>query len=211
MERPSTKDPEYAERLQRLQGARWKRLLNVQAPYAWNLRRLHPGFMLDVGCGIGRNLEHVGGEGVGIDHNAECVEIARRRGFRAFTPEEFAASEYAAPARFDSMLLSDVLEHMERGQALELVARYLPHVRPGGHVILIAPQEVGQRSDATHVTFMDFAALGSLGRELGLAPSRAFSFPFPRPVGKLFVYNQFVWVGRLPNARSAERVTAESV
>ena len=33
---------------------------------------------------------------------------------------------------------------------------------------------------------------------LGLKVEREFSFPFPRPVGRLFVYNQFEAVARIP-------------
>lgn len=195
--RDLTESPEYAERLARLQGVWWKRLLDVQAPYRWNLRRLCPGFTLDVGCGIGRNLEHLRGGGVGVDHNEECVRFARARGLRAFTPDEFETSEHARAGTFDSLLLSHVIEHMTREQAVGVVGSYLPYVRPGGKVILIAPQERGHASDATHVEFMDFDALAEIGRQLGLHAEKAYSFPFPRWMGRPFIYNEFVWVGRV--------------
>ena len=51
---PSTADPAYTARLRDLEGRGWKQRLDVQAPYRWNLRRLHPGLTLDVGCEIGR-------------------------------------------------------------------------------------------------------------------------------------------------------------
>jgi len=77
---PDTRDAEYTRRLSSLEGAAWKRWLNVQAPYRWNLRRLQLGFTLDIGCGIGRNLVNLGGHGVGVDHNERSVELARERG-----------------------------------------------------------------------------------------------------------------------------------
>ena len=49
---------EYAQRLQQLQQARWKLALDVQRPYRWNLERLCSGRVLEVGCGIGRNLRN---------------------------------------------------------------------------------------------------------------------------------------------------------
>src|SRR5690349_17057220 len=55
-----TSGADYAARLHALQGKRWKRLLNVQAPYQWNLRRRHLGRTLEIGCGIGRNLASLG-------------------------------------------------------------------------------------------------------------------------------------------------------
>jgi len=39
-----TQGPEYTDELLAKQMAWWKRILDVQAPYRWNLRRLNPGF-----------------------------------------------------------------------------------------------------------------------------------------------------------------------
>jgi 2-polyprenyl-3-methyl-5-hydroxy-6-metoxy-1,4-benzoquinol methylase len=193
----STADAGYAHRLSRLQSAGWKQALDVQRPYRWHLRHLQPGFTLDVGCGIGRSLEHLGGNGVGVDHNGESVAIARSRGFTAFTPEEFAGSEFATPARFDALLSAHVVEHMSHEHAVAMLREYLPYVRIGGQVVLITPQEAGFRSDATHVTFVDFAALLSMFGELGVERRVARSFPFPRVAGRWFKYNEFVVVGEL--------------
>jgi 2-polyprenyl-3-methyl-5-hydroxy-6-metoxy-1,4-benzoquinol methylase len=193
-----TRESEYAERLETLSGTGWKRWLDVQAPYRWNVRRLELGRALDVGCGIGRNLMHLGGGAVGIDHNARAVEIARRRGCIAFTPDEFAASEYARDAVFDGLLCAHVVEHMNFDEASTLLAEHLRFVRPGGRVALLAPQEAGFRSDPTHVEFMDLARLRQLLDTHGVVCERAYSFPFPRVVGRVFPHNEFVVVGRLP-------------
>lgn len=192
-------DPTYTARLERLQGARWKRLLDVQRPYRRHLRRLELGFVLDVGCGIGRNLVNLGGgpdAGVGVDIDAESVKACERRGLTAFTPEAFLASDYARPGRFDSLLCAHVLEHMRAPEAEALLAEYLPYVRAGGRAVLITPQEAGFASDPTHVELVDFAALDRLARATGLVPERAYSFPFPRAAGKAFKYNEFVLVAR---------------
>jgi SAM-dependent methyltransferase len=191
-----TRSREYTDRLVRLQRAPWKRLLRVQAPYRWNLRRLRPGFTLEVGCGIGRNLEHLDGNAVGLDLNPFSVAEARRAGLRAFTPAEFEASSWCRPGAFDSLLLSHVAEHMRREELLALLRDHLVYVRPGGLLILVTPQEVGFRSDPSHVEFLDLAALRSVADALGLEPVRDYSFPFPRSFGRLFVYNEFVSVSR---------------
>jgi SAM-dependent methyltransferase len=193
-----TRSREYTERLVRLQRAPWKRLLRVQAPYRWNLRRLRPGFTLEVGCGIGRNLEHLDGNAVGLDLNPFSVAEARRAGLGAFTPAEFRASSWCRPGVFDSLLLSHVAEHMRREELVALLREHLAYVRPGGLLILVTPQEVGFRSDPSHVEFLDLAALRRVADELGLAPVRDYSFPFPRFFGRLFVYNEFVSVSRRP-------------
>ncbi|MBW2282473.1 MAG: class I SAM-dependent methyltransferase [Deltaproteobacteria bacterium] len=195
---PDTAGSDYAERLETLEGARWKRLLDVQAPYRWNLRRLDLGFTLDVGCGIGRNLLHLGGRGVGVDHNAASVETARRRGCTAYTVEEFRASPHAATADFDALLVAHVLEHMPFAEASALLGEYLPRVRPGGRVVLITPQQAGYRSDPTHVEYMDFAALQRLVEDHDLRTERSYSFPFPPFAGRFFAHNEFVVVARKP-------------
>jgi SAM-dependent methyltransferase len=196
-EEPSTTETsEYARRLERLGGARWKQLFDVQRPYRWHLRRMQPGFMLDLGCGIGRNLEHIGGNGVGVDHNATSVELCRARGLTAFLPADFEASEFHRPGRFDSLLCSHLVEHMTLDDAAELLQRYLPLVRRRGRLIVITPQERGYRSDPTHRTFADFVFVDSLLTRVDLAAESRRSFPFPRLAGKWFTYNEFVVVAR---------------
>jgi 2-polyprenyl-3-methyl-5-hydroxy-6-metoxy-1,4-benzoquinol methylase len=188
----ATAGSDYAERLERLSGQRWKQVLNVQAPYRWNVRRLNLGRTLDIGCGIGRNLEHLGGNGVGVDHNADSIAVARTHGFEAYPVDEFLQTDHARPGAFDSLLVAHVVEHMSESEAVAMLKSYLPYLKPRGRVCFITPQEAGYRTDATHVRFVDFTGLAELGRALGLNPTRHYSFPFPRAVGKVFPYNEFV-------------------
>jgi 2-polyprenyl-3-methyl-5-hydroxy-6-metoxy-1,4-benzoquinol methylase len=192
----STKDSEYTAFLTKRQGAWWKHIFDVQAPYRWNLQRLRLGLTLDIGCGIGRNLKNLKGYGVGIDHNLQSIEIARQHAFIAFTPEEFYASKFNTRQRFDSILLAHVAEHMKQLEVVELLAKYLPLLKDNGRVIVITPQEAGFRSDASHVEFMDFAKLRFIGEQLDLSVVQEYSFPFPRFVGSFFLYNEFVSVWR---------------
>lgn len=204
----ATHGKEYADRLIRLQTARWKRWLDVQAVYRWNLRRLNLGSTLDIGCGIGRNLLHLPAHSVGVDINEHCVRAARARGLTAFTPSEFRCSaDYNRPGSFDAVLLAHVAEHMTEDQVVSLLQEYEALMRPGGTLILISPQEAGFRSDPTHVEFMDFPWLARISERLGFRPERSFSFPFPRWVGRLFTYNEFVVVSRKPAATPAPIAT----
>lgn len=189
---------EYAERLRRLDNSWWRRTLNVQAPYRYNIRHMHLGRVLDIGCGLGRNLAHLGNNGVGVDHNPESIATARARGLTAFTSDEFPSTPYAVPGAFDAALVAHVVEHLDPDFAVELIQSYLPYVRSGGQVVFITPQERGYRSDATHVTFVDFDGLRALSVKLGLTPIRQYSFPFPRAAGKAFAYNEFVTLARKP-------------
>jgi SAM-dependent methyltransferase len=196
----STADEDYAARLARLQNKRWKLLLDVQRPYRWNVRRMDLGRTVEVGAGIGRLLRALPAGSVGVDHNAASVAIARAAGHTAMTSQEWDESALSAPGTFDSMLLAHVVEHMSEDDALDVVRHYLPALKPGGKVAFIVPQEVGYRSDPTHVRFVDVRELTSLADRLGLTVERAWSFPFPRPVGRLFIYNETCLLARVPAA-----------
>lgn len=195
-ERISTQDSGYTNLLRTKESPLWKKVFDAQAPYRWHLRSLKLGFTLDIGCGLGRNLIHLMGNSVGIDHNLHSVEIARSRGLLAFTPPEFHESLFNKPHHFDSILLSHVAEHLMEGEAVKLLTAHIPLLRPNGQVVLICPQDYGYRSDPTHVQFMDFTKLRAIAGEAGLMPVREYSFPFPRLFGHLFKYNEFVSISR---------------
>lgn len=183
----------YAERLVELRSQSWRRF--VPDPYRWNIRRSRLGRVLDIGCGVGRCLEFNGGVGVGVDHNPTSVSVCRRRGLEAYTPEEFAAIDRGP---FDSMLLSHVLEHTSPEEGRSLLTTYLPHVRPGGTVMLITPQAAGQRSDPSHVRSLGRVALRAELEALGLVDLHTRSFPFPALAGRWFRHNENQAIGRLP-------------
>jgi hypothetical protein len=91
-----------------------------------------------------------------------------------------------------------VLEHLDEATAVELIRSYLPYLGEGARVLLITPQERGQRSDSTHVRFMDAAALRALADQCGLVIGKISSFPLPRWFGRWFVYNETVTVAGVP-------------
>lgn len=186
-----TEAASYAERLHAKQHVWWKRLLPVQLPYRLNIKRQRLGRTLDIGCGIGRNMQALSADSLGVDHNVQSVAMAKRAGMRAMTVEEFQASDQARPASFDGFLLAHVLEHMDEDQARELLRSYLPYLRHGGTVFIVCPQEVGYRSDPTHVRFTTGEDIVRLCRQVGLTAESSYSFPFPRPFGKVFIYNEF--------------------
>lgn len=194
----ATAGADYTARLDRLENAGWKQRLDVQRPYRWNIQRLNLGRVLDVGCGIGRNLAHLEGNGVGVDHNATAVAEARARGFEAYTTAQFHESDYARPGAFDALLLAHVAEHVSHEVVTQIVQEYLPYLRPGGRVVFICPQEKGWTTDATHIRFVDFAEMRRLAEDSGLALEKEYSFPFPRPAGRFFAYNEFVTLARKP-------------
>ncbi|MET8976206.1 class I SAM-dependent methyltransferase [Streptomyces sp. NPDC004539] len=195
---PDTRSSDYTSRLTRLETSGIKRFLPTQAPYRWNLRRLRLGRVLDVGCGLGRNLLNCSPESVGVDHNPHSVATCRERGLTAYVPDELAKAPDCGPGSFDSLLCAHVLEHMDEDLGVKILDQYLPLVKPGGSVVLITPQEAGYKTDATHVRFVDFAGQRAHAEKAGVAIARTYSFPFPRPVGKVFPYNEFILVGTTP-------------
>jgi len=85
---------------------------------------------------------------------------------------------------------------MDRDDARDLVALYLPYLRPEGAVIVIVPQEAGFATDDTHVNFLDQHDVADILTDLGLNVEKNYSFPFPRAVGKIFRYNESVVTAR---------------
>ena len=191
-----TKELAYKTRLVSAD-AKWKRILDVQYPYRANLSNLNIQNVLDVGCGIGRNLQNLdrlGVSAVGVDHNEHSVAEATRRGFRALTFPEFQKKYSPEEPVFESILLSHVVEHMREQDAVTVLTDYLDYLKPGGKVIIITPQEAGYKTDPTHVNFVDLNISQRILEQAGLTYDRGYNFPFPRWVGKWFPYNEFVAV-----------------
>ncbi|MGH8947371.1 MAG: class I SAM-dependent methyltransferase, partial [Acidimicrobiia bacterium] len=189
-------DREYTARLEKQTGKGWKRLLGVQAPYRRHIRKVVEGRVLDVGCGIGRNLQHLDGNGVGVDLNPHSIEVARSHGLTAYTSDEFAAGPDATMGGYDSLLFAHVLEHMTPEEASSLLGVYLPYLGNGGRVIVIVPQEAGFRSDPTHVTFLDLDDLMQIEGDHDLVREAGYSFPLPRSAGRVFTHNETVALSR---------------
>lgn len=191
-----TATKEYAEYLLQQELVPWKQWLHVQAPYRMHLRHLKMGRTLDIGCGIGRNLIALENS-LGVDHNPHCISICHSRGLTAYSPEtlhEYAEKYHGA---FDSLLLSHILEHMQPKEAVALLLKYLPYLKPQGRIIIITPQEAGYRSDKTHVTFVDFKQADCVFKAVGAQHCKGYSFPFPRRVGHFFKYNEFVSIAEI--------------
>ncbi|MCL3817335.1 class I SAM-dependent methyltransferase [Aeromicrobium wangtongii] len=197
----ATEGVDYTDRLKRVGGQRWKQVLDVQRPYRWNARRLlGDRHVLDVGCGIGRNLEHLSPNAVGVDHNASSIRECRARGLRAFTTDEFFGDFESHRGAYTGLIAAHLVEHMRPEQAVEILRSYSDALAPKARVVLICPQEKGYASDETHVTFSDLDTLSSVARDCGWTVQKQFSFPFPRPAGKVFRYNEFVLVAEAPGA-----------
>lgn len=189
----------YSDWLLAQESLTFKRFLDVQAPYRWNMKRLRLGFTLDLGCGLGRNLAHLGGNGVGIDSDSQAISVATQRGFKAFSPADFLKSDYSKPSSYDSILCSHCLEHMTPTDAVHFLKQYVPFLKSQGQIVIITPQEKGFASDKDHKNFLDFSGIQKLLNllDVGVSVDRAYSFPFPRIVGRVFRHNEFVVVAKI--------------
>jgi len=190
------KDSDYTERLLRLQEQRWKQVFAFANPYGLHIRSIVSGATLEVGCGIGRVLNFLPRQMVGVDRNADSVSVCRDKGLEAYLPAEFE-SRYRGRQCFGTLLLSHVVEHMSTAEAIALVQSYRPYLESKARLVLIAPQEKGFASDSTHVEFMDFDRLAAICAGAGFAVQSAYSFPFVRSMGRHYIYNEFVTIGKL--------------
>ena len=123
----TTEGKQYTERLQRQSGALWKRVLDMFKPLTGGISG---GFSRDLRsksvAGSGRTLEHRNGHGVGLDRYSVLIQFARDRGLVAFTPRvSFKTPNLIVQGRFDSILLSHLVEHLKRPAAIDLIRMYL--------------------------------------------------------------------------------------
>lgn len=94
--------------------------------------------LLDVGCGEGTGIEyltaHAGVLGVGIDISTVAVEMARAKGVDARVAD-IMAPDFAPDHAFDTILISEVLEHIAEPE--RVLTRVRDHV--GERLILTFP------------------------------------------------------------------------
>jgi 2-polyprenyl-3-methyl-5-hydroxy-6-metoxy-1,4-benzoquinol methylase len=193
-----TYDQTYTWYLVDMQTAWWKRLLNVQAPYRWLIKRQNLGRTLDIGCGIGRYLTVLNSESVGVDPNESSIMFALNMGLKAYTPDEFLQSDEAKPESFDSFLVAHVAEHLGVDGTVTMLQPYLSLLKRGGRVMLQTPQEIAFGWDSTHVEFIDFEKCRMIAQKLGYVELKAFSFPLPRIFGKIIPHIEFNYICQKP-------------
>lgn len=95
--------------------------------------------VLDVGCGIGTTLEFLQSQGfrktVGVDISEEMVRVTRAKAFQTYAVTAFGETSY----RFDLMLFSHVLEHLEFREVQSTLEFYFDRLNPGGQILVLTP------------------------------------------------------------------------
>lgn len=98
--------------------------------------------ILDVGCGTAELLELMPNvQYVGFDHNPRYIESARKKyGDRAeFHVADVREAGQKFQGRFDIILVSCVLHHLDDGQFAELLGAAFDMLAPGGRLITADP------------------------------------------------------------------------
>lgn len=112
----------------------------------------HRPRLADLGCGCGANLAAFCAEydAWGADANAAAAAYARRRVGPRVCLAELPTSVPFAPASFDAVVMTDVLEHIEHDRASAAAAVDL--LRPGGVFVATVPagQWLYAQRDAAH-------------------------------------------------------------
>ena len=102
------------------------------------LERLETGRMLDLGCGTGGVLRDWKGSGscVGIDRSALALQICARRGFTTLARGDLTQLPFRERS-FDTVLLLDVLEHLE--DDVDFLQKAARVCREGGLLVISVP------------------------------------------------------------------------
>ena len=114
--------------------------------YRWYFRRWLPSApeaaILDVGCGGGQMLQtmqRLGFSAVqGVDLSEQQVQRAREAGLNVRQGDALAALRENS-GRWDLILAIDILEHLQKGEALEFLIAAHAALKPGGRLILQMP------------------------------------------------------------------------
>jgi SAM-dependent methyltransferase len=98
--------------------------------------------LLDVGCGAGDFLfqaTRLGLDVEGVEPDARAAQVAAAAGIRCHLGD--LESRQADPSTYDIVRLSHVVEHVPEPR--ELLDRAVGLLRPGGRIVVIAPNSAG--------------------------------------------------------------------
>ncbi len=149
--------------------------------------------VLDVGCGAGEFLVRLRSEGIdarGIDADPEAVRAATAAGCSVHRGDAAAILEAMAREglRFDAVVLSHVVEHLDPERALALFDRIHAVLGPSG-LLLVATPDVRNHIvlselfwlDPTHVRPYPALLLERMGQATGFACTASLRDPTTKP------------------------------
>lgn len=93
--------------------------------------------VLDVGCGVGRNLDFLTSIGFknicGVDINPSLVAANVARGFECLLPKDIGER------KFDLIVISHVVEHFDHLSLLDFLSEYIQKLNANGKLLIITP------------------------------------------------------------------------
>ena len=194
---------EFDDRYTRYQTNRSRARRWVRKLYLRSARNQLSGPTLDFGCGVGELLATLPLGSRGLEYNRATVDYCRAQGLDVDWYDGFAddwrLSALPEGSRFESMVISHVLEHFDAPAAI--LARLL---EAAGRlritqVLVIVPGRSGYRIDDTHRTFVDRAMLADSriteGTGFRLASYRYFPLSIRR-MGDWFPHHELQVVYR---------------
>jgi len=154
------------------------------------------GPTLDFGCGVGELLARLPEGSKGLEYNHASVDFCRHKGLNVEWYDGYAdnwcLSTLPGGSRFESMVVSHVLEHLE--DPMNVLRALLRWAGSAGvrRVLVIVPGWVGYTADNTHRTYIDWEMLrGLLETERCWTVTRKSYFPINiNRVGNWFRYQE---------------------
>jgi SAM-dependent methyltransferase len=159
--------------------------------------------VLDLGCGFGRYLlalQSAGYEAWGVDTSPDQIEFARQHlGLSNCVCEDALRHVQSRPADYDAILLLDVLEHLPAADAVALCEAIGQALRPGGVLIIQAPNGLSPMSphlhaDITHQRAFTPESIDQVLRLSGFGAARHFATP-PPVHGLKSLVRRMLWSG----------------
>ena len=131
------------------------------------------GLTLDVGCGIGDMLAFRKNT-IGVDINPLLLEFCRQNGHNVFQMDSDKLP--FMDGKFDSVLLDNVLEHIEEPNSLLLEIKRV--LKKGGKFVVGIPGSLGYQMDPDHKVFYDENSLKQLLISYSFGTAFFFGTPF---------------------------------
>lgn len=95
--------------------------------------------ILDVGCGVGENLEALRSQGfekiVGVDISDEMLAVIKKKGFSGLTPAEVKEGTQ----KYDVILMSHVIEHLQYAELQKFMENYFSKLNSCGKLVVLTP------------------------------------------------------------------------
>jgi len=179
-------DTSYSDQEAALRATFKRLMLNLKK------RNLTGGSLLEVGCGYGFLLAEAEGffkNRVGTEFSPEGVRQSSKKADAVY---EGGIEQLPDDARFDCVLATHVIEHVY--EPLEFIKKLVAHVKPGGTIVLAAPDMGGMLRKAMgrrwasfkvpeHVLYFDADTLSSVMRDAGLTGLQVLPYPHAFPLG----------------------------